>query len=219
MVLRTGRPLHPDCCRLKNDLEFDPGSHSVVLSFRATSQDIGLLHVYGYPRDGRRYFVSNPRTVDEGIQIAEDALKDRRCGFVRAEVKDIRAGEVVWHSDPSCGLVASGEVSLCAARRSVHIMDGYLKSCPRPVLTSDTGGVIWFHPSAIKAATMALPDCLHCGQPGRRLDHTSAIAWTDFYRCDGCGQVWSSDGPAKRRTAKIVIAPRRPGRRSGKSSH
>ena len=77
-MLRTGRPLHPDCCRLKNDLEFDPGSHSVVLSFRATSQDIGLLHVYGYPRDGRRYFVSNPRTVDEGIQIAEDALKDRR---------------------------------------------------------------------------------------------------------------------------------------------
>ena len=63
---------------------------------------------------------------------------------------------------------------------------------------------------------MALPDCLHCGQPGRRLDHTSAIAWTDFYRCDGCGQVWSSDGPAKRRTAKIVIAPKRPGRRSGK---
>ena len=97
-------------------------------------------------------------------------------------------------------------------------MAGLPKSCPQPVLTSDAGGVIWFHPSAIKAATMALPDCLHCGQPGRRLDHTSAIAWTDFYRCDGCGQVWSSDGPAKRRTAKIVIAPKRPGRRSGKYS-
>ena len=67
---------------------------------------------------------------------------------------------------------------------------------------------------------MALPDCLHCGQPGRRLNYTSAIAWADYYRCDGCGQVWSSDGPAKRRTAKIVIAPKRPGRRSGKySSH
>ena len=59
---------------------------------------------------------------------------------------------------------------------------------------------------------MALPDCLNCGQPGRRLDHTSAIAWADFYRCDGCGQVWSSDGPTKRRTAKLVIAPKRPGR-------
>ena len=64
------------------------------------SQDTTMLHVYGYPRDGRRWFVGNPRTVEEGIQIAEDALKDRRRGFVRAEVKDIRAGEVVWHSAP-----------------------------------------------------------------------------------------------------------------------
>jgi hypothetical protein len=64
------------------------------------SQDVGLLHVYGYLRDGRRYFVGNPKTVREGIQIAEDALKDRSRRFVRAEVKDIRAGEVVWHSDP-----------------------------------------------------------------------------------------------------------------------
>ena len=49
---------------------------------------------------------------------------------------------------------------------------------------------------------MALPDCLHCGQPGRRLNYTSAIAWADYYRCDGCGQVWSSDGPAKTRRPK-----------------
>ena len=62
---------------------------------------------------------------------------------------------------------------------------------------------------------MALHDCLHCGQPGRRLNYTSAIAWADYYRCDGCGQVWSSDGPAKTRTAKIVIAPKRPGRPAG----
>ena len=49
------------------------------------SQDAGLLHVYGNPRDGRRYFVGIPRTVEEGIQTAEHALKDRRRGFVRAE--------------------------------------------------------------------------------------------------------------------------------------
>ena len=62
------------------------------------SQDVGLLHVYGYPRDGRRYFVGNPRTVDEGIEIAEDALKDRRRRFVRAEVKDIRSLQILWTS-------------------------------------------------------------------------------------------------------------------------
>jgi hypothetical protein len=49
----------------------------------------------GYSRDGLRYFVGNPRTIEEGIQMADDALKDRSRRFIRAEVKDIRAGEVV----------------------------------------------------------------------------------------------------------------------------
>ena len=71
--------------------------HPVIVDM---SQDIRLLNCYGYTREGRRWFVGNPRTLEERIQIAEDALKDRRRGFVRAEVKDIRAGEVVWHSAP-----------------------------------------------------------------------------------------------------------------------
>ena len=41
-----------------------------------------------------------PHRQEEGTRLAENALKDRRRGFVRAEVKDIRAGEVVWHSAP-----------------------------------------------------------------------------------------------------------------------
>ena len=50
-----------------------------------------MLTGFGFPRDGRRYFVGNPRTVEEGIQIAEDALKNCRRGFVRAEIKDVFA--------------------------------------------------------------------------------------------------------------------------------
>ena len=64
------------------------------------TQNVGLLHVYAFPRDGRRYYIGGPSTVAEGITIAEDALKDRRRGFVRAEVKDIRAGQVLWTSAP-----------------------------------------------------------------------------------------------------------------------
>ena len=74
--------------------------HLTVLLSPAMSQDVGLLHCYAYTRDGRRWFVGCPRTVEEGITIAEDALKDRRRLYLRAEVKDIRAGEVVWHSAP-----------------------------------------------------------------------------------------------------------------------
>jgi hypothetical protein len=60
------------------------------------SQDVGLLHCYAYLRDGRRYFIDNPRTLVDGIRSAEIALRDRRRGFVRAEVKDIRSLQVLW---------------------------------------------------------------------------------------------------------------------------
>jgi len=49
-----------------------------------------MLHVYGYRRDGAGpFFLGSPRTVDDGITIAEDALRDRRRGFTRDEVRDV----------------------------------------------------------------------------------------------------------------------------------
>jgi len=60
---------------------------------------------------------------------------------------------------------------------------------------------------------MAEQTCSHCGQSGRRLEHVSAIAWLDYYRCDRCGEAWFSDGPAKIPAVKIVIAPEQPDRR------
>ena len=65
------------------------------------AHDTSMLHVYGWRGGGEGpYFIGSPPTVDEGISIAETALKDCRRGFVRAEVQDVRAGEVVWHSAP-----------------------------------------------------------------------------------------------------------------------
>ena len=64
------------------------------------SQDVGLLHVYGWRRDGGPYFLDNPRTLEDGIAFAETVLNDCRRGFLRAEVKDIRAGQVLWTSAP-----------------------------------------------------------------------------------------------------------------------
>jgi hypothetical protein len=48
----------------------------------------------------RRYFISAPATVDEGVRDAETALTDLRRGFLRAEVQDLRAYEVLSHSAP-----------------------------------------------------------------------------------------------------------------------
>lgn len=46
------------------------------------------------------YFLDNPRTLEDGIAFAETVLRDCRRGFLRAEVKDIRAGTVLWTSAP-----------------------------------------------------------------------------------------------------------------------
>ena len=71
-----------------------------MLSLRAMSQDVSLLHVYAFLRDGSKDVVDNSKTLEDGIGSAENALADRRRGFVRAEVKDIRALEVLWTSAP-----------------------------------------------------------------------------------------------------------------------
>jgi hypothetical protein len=61
-----------------------------------------LLHVYAWRRgDDGPYFIGGPNSVDEGISIAETALKDCRRGFVRAEVQDAREHSTVWTSTPT----------------------------------------------------------------------------------------------------------------------
>lgn len=64
------------------------------------SQEVGLLHIYAWRRDGGPFYIGGPSTVEDGIKIAEDALKDPRRGFLRAEIKDIRAMQVLWSSAP-----------------------------------------------------------------------------------------------------------------------
>ena len=73
-----------------------------MLSFRAMtmSQDTTVLHVYGWRRDRGPFFLDDPRTLAEGIMTAENILKDRRRGIIRAEIKDIRAMTVLWTSSP-----------------------------------------------------------------------------------------------------------------------
>lgn len=64
------------------------------------AHDTALLHVYAWRRDGGPFYIGGPSTVEEGIVIAEDALKDGRRGFLRAEIKDIRDMQVLWTSAP-----------------------------------------------------------------------------------------------------------------------
>lgn len=64
------------------------------------SQDVGMLHVYGWRRDGGPFFLDHPRTLKDGIASAETILRDCRRGFLRAEVKDIRSMQVLWTSAP-----------------------------------------------------------------------------------------------------------------------
>jgi rubredoxin len=35
--------------------------------------------------------------------------------------------------------------------------------------------------------------CPQCNRPGRLLESASQTAWVDYYRCDGCGHVWTYD--------------------------
>ncbi len=59
------------------------------------TDDLTLLHVYGWRRDVGPFFLSSART--DGIRIAGDVLRNRR-GFTRTEVRDVRACETVWTS-------------------------------------------------------------------------------------------------------------------------
>jgi hypothetical protein len=70
------------------------------------AHDTRLLHVYGWRHDAGPYYIGNVGTVAEGIPLAEDALKDRRRGFTRAEIKDVRAYRS-WRCDSNPASVPS----------------------------------------------------------------------------------------------------------------
>jgi hypothetical protein len=54
---------------------------------------------------------------------------------------------------------------------------------------------------------MAEHTCSHCDWPGRRLEYVSDHAWVDYYRCDRCHQVWSSEKHPQNVTIRVVAAP------------
>jgi hypothetical protein len=61
-----------------------------------------MLHVYGWRRgDDGPYFIGSPPSLEDGISIAETALKDCRRCFVRAEVQDARERGTLWSSVPA----------------------------------------------------------------------------------------------------------------------
>jgi len=37
------------------------------------------------------------------------------------------------------------------------------------------------------------PHCAHCGGPARLLTDLSRQAFVNYYRCDGCGHVWTNE--------------------------
>jgi hypothetical protein len=40
---------------------------------------------------------------------------------------------------------------------------------------------------------MSHRSCPQCERPGRLLEAASESAWVLYYRCDGCGHVWTHD--------------------------
>ena len=58
-----------------------------------------MLHVYAFLRDGSRYYIGGPTTLEEGITMATLELKQRERAYVRATVEDVRANSTIWRSD------------------------------------------------------------------------------------------------------------------------
>jgi len=58
-----------------------------------------LLHCYCFLRNGDRYYIGGPNTLEEGITMAELELKQRERPYVRATVEDVRANTTIWQSN------------------------------------------------------------------------------------------------------------------------
>ena len=62
------------------------------------SRDAGHLHIFAWRGDNDGpYYVGSAFTLEQGVSAAEYVLKENAV-LSRAEIKDVRAGEVVWSS-------------------------------------------------------------------------------------------------------------------------
>ena len=62
--------------------------------------------------------------------------------------------------------------------------------------------------TARKLARRVLRLCPDCGVPGRLLVTASEYAIVDYYRCDGCGQVWMYRTDSPEFPPNLVTTPR-----------
>ena len=62
-----------------------------------------MLHCYGFTRDGSRYYIGGPATLQEGITMATLELAHRERPYVRATVEDVRANTTIWQSNAIMG--------------------------------------------------------------------------------------------------------------------
>ena len=58
-----------------------------------------MLHCYCFLRNGDRFYIGGPTTLEEGITMALLELQKRRRPYVRATVEDVRANTTIWRSD------------------------------------------------------------------------------------------------------------------------
>ena len=63
-----------------------------------------MLHCYAFLRDGSRYYIGGPTTLEEGIAIATLELKQRERPYVRATVEDVRANTTIWEYNDAMSL-------------------------------------------------------------------------------------------------------------------
>jgi len=63
-----------------------------------------MLHCYAFLRDGSRYYIGGPTTLEEGISMATIELEQRERPYARATVEDVRANTTIWESNYAASL-------------------------------------------------------------------------------------------------------------------
>ena len=80
-----------------------------------------MLHIYGFRRDGGKYYIASAQTIEEGIRMGEDALADRPLGFLRAGQRCISFAPMKW-----CGSAppSSGPVERISVPPAINMVEG-----------------------------------------------------------------------------------------------
>ena len=63
-----------------------------------------MLHCYAFLRDGSRYYIGGPTTLEEGIAMAALELKRRERPYARVTVEDVRANTTIWEFNAAMNL-------------------------------------------------------------------------------------------------------------------